>query len=185
MSGHAHVDPSNRKAAILIAVFAALLALAETGAKSAQTQSLSFNIEAANLWSFFQAKTIRQTALRTAGESLELAYAESPAGLSEAAKKRLESWQAAIARWESEPETQEGRRELIVRAKKAEEARDRTTAAYHHYEISSAAFQLAIVLMSAMVVTGVPFLSWLSVAMSLIGAAFGLIGFLAPQAVHL
>lgn len=30
MSGHGHVDPSNRKAAILIAIFAACLALAET-----------------------------------------------------------------------------------------------------------------------------------------------------------
>jgi hypothetical protein len=185
MSGHAHVDPSNRKAAIFIAVFAALLALAETGAKSAQTQSLSFNIEAANLWAFFQAKTVRQTTLRTAGESFEIIYADVAGGLPEAAKKKLDAWQATIARWESEPETQEGRRELVGRAKSAEASRDRATAAYHHYEISSAAFQLAIVLMSAMVVTGVPFLSWMSIVMSIVGAAFGLIGFLAPQAVHL
>lgn len=184
MSGHAHVDPSNRKSAILIAIFAACLALAETGAKSSQTLSLSANIEASNLWAFFQAKTIRQTTVRTAGEELEILLAQSGGALPEAAQKRIETWRATIARWESEPETQEGRRELMVRAKAAEGVRDRASAAYHHYELSSAAFQLAIVLMSAMVITGVAFLTWLSLGMSLVGVAFGLIGFLAPQAVH-
>jgi hypothetical protein len=183
MSGHGHVDPSNRKAAILIAVFAACLALAETGAKSSQTQSLSSNIEASNLWSFFQAKTIRQTTLRTASESLEMSMGAE--ALPEAVKKKMDGWKATIARWESEPETNEGRKELMVRAKAAESVRDRSTAAYHHYEYSSAAFQLAIVLMSAMVVTGVVFLTWMSVGIAVVGAGFGLIGFFAPMSFHL
>ncbi len=183
MSGHGHVDPSNRKAAILIAIFAACLALAETGAKSAQTMSLSSNIEASNLWSFFQAKTIRQTTLRAASESLEVAMGAE--AMPEAAKKKIEGWKANIARWESEPETQEGRKELAVRAKTAESVRDRSTAAYHHYEFSSAAFQLAIVLLSAMVVTNVAFLTWMALGVAAVGAGFGLVGFIAPLSFHL
>src|SRR5215813_945066 len=69
MSGAAgHIDPSNKKIALLIAVLALVLAFSETLGKSAQTAALSYNIEASNLWSFFQAKTIRMTQVRTAGE---------------------------------------------------------------------------------------------------------------------
>ena len=61
MSGHGHVDPSNKKIALLISILAMVLALSETLGKSAQTAALSYNVEASNLWSFFQAKTIRMT----------------------------------------------------------------------------------------------------------------------------
>ena len=54
--------------ALLISVLALVLALSETLGKSAQTTALDANIQAANLWSFFQAKTIRQTTLRTAAQ---------------------------------------------------------------------------------------------------------------------
>ena len=59
--GHLHADPAHKKVALLIAILALILALAETLAKGAQTTALSANIEAANLWSFFQAKTMRMT----------------------------------------------------------------------------------------------------------------------------
>src|SRR4051794_28980426 len=66
--GHGHADGDNKKIALLISVLALFLALAETMAKGAQTNALSYNVEASNLWAFFQAKTVRQTVVRTAGE---------------------------------------------------------------------------------------------------------------------
>lgn len=186
MSGHGHVDPSNRKIALLISVLAAVLALSETLGKSAQTASLSYNIEASNLWAFFQAKTIRMTTMRTAGEALEAGLPQvSRAEAKQALEKRIADWKKTAARYDSEPETQEGRKELAARAKIAEEKRDRTLAAYHHYELASAALQIAIVLASAEVITGVVFLTWLSGGLGLVGVAFCVVGFLAPTAVHL
>ena len=186
MSGHGHVDPSNKKIALLIAILAAVLALSETLGKSAQTASISYNIEASNLWAFFQAKTIRMTTMRTAGEALE---AELPqvarAEHKEALEKRIADWKKTAARYDSEPETQEGRKELAARAKTAEEKRDRALAAYHHYEMASAALQIAIVLASAEVITGVALLGWLSGGLGLVGLAFCAVGLLAPTAVHL
>ncbi len=186
MSGHGHIDPSNKKVALLIAVLAAVLAFSETLGKGAQTTALSLNIEAANLWSFFQAKTIRMTAVRTAGEALEaqLPLAATPQA-SEAARKRIDDWRKTAARYDSEPETGEGRKELAARAKAAEQKRDRTLAAYHQYETASAALQLAIVLASATVVTNVAFLMWAAMGLGVVGAAFCLVGFVAPTAVHL
>lgn len=185
MSGGAHVDPSNKKVALLIAVFAALLAFSETLGKSAQTEALSLNIEATNLWSFFQAKTIRMTTLRTAVEAAETQLASAPAAARQLIEKRIEGWRSAAARYDSEPETGEGRKELSARAKATEARRDRSLAAYHQYEMASAALQIAIVLASAAVITSAGFLLWVSAALGGVGLVFTLVGLLAPTAVHL
>src|SRR5215510_10847025 len=186
MSGAAgHIDPSNKKIALLIAVLALVLAFSETLGKSAQTAALSYNIEASNLWSFFQAKTIRMTQLRTAAESAELERPVASGDARAAYDKQIDTWKKTAARYDSEPDTQEGRKELAARAKAAEERRDRALAAYHHYEIASAAVQIAIVLASAAIITGVMALAWLGGALGLVAVAFSLIGLLAPTAVHL
>src|SRR5512147_2573971 len=105
MSGHGsgHIDPAHKKIALLISVLALFLALSETLGKSAQTAALAYNIEASNLWAFFQAKTIRQTVLRTAAEELE---ATSGSDLS---KKQIGKWRETAQRYQNEPETGEGR----------------------------------------------------------------------------
>ena len=61
--GHTNLlNNINKKVALLIGVLALLLAFSETLGKSAQTGAISYNIEAANLWAFFQAKNIRRRA---------------------------------------------------------------------------------------------------------------------------
>src|SRR5262249_38945872 len=73
----------NKKIALLISVIALFLALAEMFGKSAQTEAISLNIKASDAWNFFQAKTIRQTTLRTAAQALAL----EAATVSDEAKK--------------------------------------------------------------------------------------------------
>ena len=178
MSGaHGHIDPSNKKVALLIAVLALVLAFAETLGKAAQTNALGFNIEASNLWAFFQAKTIRQTVLRTAAEQTE---ATNPS-----ATRQIEAWKKTAQRYQSEPETGEGREELSARAKDAEKKRDRALAAYHHFELASGAVQIAIVLASASIITGMMALTWIGAGLGVLGLIFCLIGLLAPTAVHI
>src|SRR3954468_23958285 len=186
--GHGNIEGegNNKRIALLISVLALFLALVETMAQRAQTNELSYNIEASNLWSFFQAKTIRQTVVRTAGEMADLDRAPKvDPEATDAVAKRTDAWAKTVARWESEPETGEGRKELVARAKAAEEKRDTARAKYHHYEVSSAAFQIAIVLASAAVITGAMVLTWLSIGLVGVGLIFAGIGLLAPHAVHL
>jgi hypothetical protein len=186
MSGHEHIDPSNKKIALLIAILALILAFSETFAKGAQTSALSYNIEASNLWSFFQAKTVRMTTVRTAMEAaeMELKQTKNPAS-KEIFKERIESWKKIAARYDSEPEIQEGRKELMARAKIAEKKRDQSMAAYHHFELASAALQIAIVLASAEIITGVAALAWISGGLGVVGLVFSLIGYFAPLSIHL
>ena len=169
-----------RRMALLIAALAALLAVVQTIGDNAAQDALKYNIDAANLWSFFQAKTIRQTSVRTAAEMLELELDAVPPERKEGINKRLQAWRATVARWESEPETNEGRKELIARAKAAEEARDRALATDNMYDVASAALQLAIVLASASVVVGVTWLAWAAGGLGVLGLAFAVLGWFAP-----
>ena len=178
--GHGHVDHhGNKGVALLISVLALVLAFSETLGKSAQTSALNYNIQAANLWSFFQAKTIRQTTLRTAAEALGVLNPD------EKAKQQAEKWRQTVQRYESEPDTGEGRKELVARVKEVEKKRDRSLAAYHHYEMASAAVQIAIVLASASIITAMAPLVWAAGALGAVGMAFCVIGFFFPAAVHL
>lgn len=189
--GHGHDvghegGSQNKKIALLIAVLALILALAETLGKGAQTGALNYNVEASNFWAFFQAKTIRMTTVRTAAETAETQLpAVADPRVREALEKRITDWKSTAARYDSEPETQEGRKELSARAKAAEAKRDRALAAYHHFEMASAATQIAIVLASAAIITGVSVLVWIAGVLGGIGLVFCVIALAAPTAVHL
>jgi hypothetical protein len=66
-----HAVHENKGIALLIAVLALFLAFASAGGKGAQTEAISENVESANLWAFFQAKSIRATTLQAVAEILE------------------------------------------------------------------------------------------------------------------
>jgi len=100
-------------------------------------------------------------------------------------QKQIDAWKKTAARYDSEPSTGEGRKELAERAKEAEERRDLALAKYHHYELASAAFQVGIVLASAAVITGALALAWLGGALGILGLALTALGLFVPHAVHL
>ena len=193
----------NRNIALLIAVIALFLAFSETLGKSAQTAALSYNVEASNLWAFYQAKTIRQTTLQASTELLKLELTKIDGGSSsdatrKAMTERIDTWAKQSARYESEPMDRpatkeinlnppygEGRRELSALALAAQAKRDTALERYHHYEVASAAYQIGIVLASSAVITGMLALAYVAAGLGVLGLIFTVIGFFAPHAVHL
>jgi hypothetical protein len=182
-----HAGSENKRIALLIAVIALFLALSETLGKAAQTESIARNVEASNLWAFFQAKTIRRTVVQTASDQakLNLGAAGDDTAKAAALQKQIDEWQKTAARYRSEPETGEGTEQLSERAKHAEEERNLATAKYHHFELASAAFQIAIVLASATIITGIIALAWISGLLAAVGLAITALGAFAPHALHL
>jgi oligoribonuclease NrnB/cAMP/cGMP phosphodiesterase (DHH superfamily) len=176
-----HAAHSNKRIALVIAVLALFLAFSETLGKGAQTAALSANIEASDLWAFFQAKTIRQTVLRAAAETnaIELAAFAEPA--KSAMQKLIDGYKKTIDRYESDPESKEGRKELTDRARETEHRRDESFAKYENYEMASAAFQIGIVLASASVITGMLALTWGAMGLGVIGLVFTGFGLFAPD----
>jgi hypothetical protein len=176
----------NRNIALLIAVIALCLSLSETLGKGAQTEAIAKNVEASNLWAFFQAKSIRRTTVQTAAEQARLGLGAAGDDAAKAAvQKQIDDWQKTAARYRSEPETKEGTEQLSERAKEAEEERDLAHAKYHHYELASAAFQIGIVLASATIITGMIALAWISGLLMLVGVAFTGLGLFMPHLLHL
>jgi hypothetical protein len=185
MSESDPIDVPNRKIAILIALLAAFLAISEMGGKSAQTEVLTQQVESSNMWSFFQAKTIRQTTLRTAAEAIEAPYKDGGGAMPPGIKAQVDAWRKTVQRYETEPETNEGRKELREQALAHDEKREKSRSAYHLFEYGSASFQLAIVLASAAAVTSVMWLCFIAGGLGLLGVFFTLTAFIAPTLIHL
>ncbi|MBR0728935.1 DUF4337 domain-containing protein [Bradyrhizobium japonicum] len=180
-----HASGSNKKIALLIAVLALFLAISETLGKGAQTESISKNVEAANLWAFFQAKTIRRTVVLTASEQGKLTLAAADEAQKPAVQKQVDDWTKTAARYRSEPETGEGTEQLAEKAKHAEHERDEATAKYHHFELASAAFQIGIVLASATIITGMIALAYVGGVLTLAGLLMTALGLWWPHLLHL
>jgi len=181
-----HAQYFNRRIALLIAVLALFLSFSETLGKSAQTEAIDANVKSSDTWAFFQAKDIRRTTLNTAADQTALLAANMADPTAKAAiDKQIEAWRATAARYESDPKTGEGRKELAERAREQEGERDLALAKYHHYELASAAFQVGIVLASAAVITGMVALAWFAGALGVLGLGLTALGLFAPHAVHL
>ena len=167
----------NKRIALVISVLALFLAFSETLGKSAQTSALNFQIEASNLWNFFQAKTIRRTFTLVMSESAKIDLAvTSDAPRKAALTKQVDDWTKTAARYRSEPEAADGKGEgtieLMRRAKEMEKERDLALNQYHYFEFASAALQIRIVLCSAAVITGMIVLVWIAGGLGLLGLVF-------------
>jgi Domain of unknown function (DUF4337) len=183
--GKGLADNMNKKIALLISVIALFLAFSETLGKASQTEGISLNIKASDTWNFFQAKTIRQTTLRTAAQALQVEAATVPDEAKKALLlKQADDWIKTVARYESDPKEKDGRKELRAQAEKYEHERDTHLARYHNYEFGSAAFQIGIVLASAAVITGMIALVYGAIGLGLIGLMFTGMGLFAPNAPH-
>lgn len=190
-SGHSEDSSLNKKVALLIAVLALFLSVSEMLGKSAQTAALNHQIEASNMWGFFQAKNVRRTSTEIASDQARLSLASITDPAQKAAvEKQIADWDAAAARYKSEPDAAdgqgEGTTELARRATEREHERDLMLAKYHHYEFASAAFQIGIVLASALVLTGMGRRSFLAGGLLIaIGVGFMAFGLFAPHTLPL
>jgi len=181
-----HASGENKKIALLIAVLALFLAISETLGKGAQTESISKNVEASNLWAFFQAKSIRRTVVQTAADQGKLTLGTATDDAMKATvQKQIDDWQKTATRYRSEPETGEGTEQLAEKAKHAEHDRDEATAKYHHFELASAAFQIGIVLASATIITGMFALAYVSGILTIAGLFMTALGLWWPHLLHL
>jgi hypothetical protein len=189
--GLASLSTVNKRMALVIAILALFLAFAETAGKSSQTAALNAQMEASNMWSFFQAKNARRTSNLIAAEQANLALASAVTPEQRAAmEKQIAEWNQTAARYRSEPDAADGKgegtEELSRRAVDAEHLRDEMLSKYHNYEFASAAFQIGIVIASAAVITGMAVPGFIASGLALLaGMAFMGFGFFAPHLLHL
>ena len=148
------------KAGWVITVIAALLAVNTYIASGNSSKVLNNTIKANDTWAFYQAKSIKQT---LAEQSLDDAMARGD-------KVKIEKMQAKIERYESDPATGEGKKELMVKARALEAERDVVRKSGPWMTFSGMAYQLGIVLLSASILAVSMPLFWGSIAVSMVGA---------------
>src|SRR5580658_6666373 len=102
------VESEDKKVALIIAILAVFLALAEAGAKNAEHHSTEQNILSSDLYNFYQAKKVRSTIAETAAENLEAerAGATDPKA-QEAMEKQIGDWKALVAKFEKDAKNPE------------------------------------------------------------------------------
>jgi hypothetical protein len=178
-----HNDENNAfksKAALMVSIFAMVLAVSNIGSSNASGEATEQNILASNVYSFFQAKNIRQTQFKLSADNLEISLANQDK-LTPAAKavveKKIEAYKKTIERYESEPETGEGKKELLLKAKEHEKRRDKALLKDPWFDYAEGLLQVSIVLASVAIVTSTPVLLIGSMTLGVLGSIATLNGY--------
>ncbi len=152
------VDRFRARAALAIAVMAMLLAITSLGGGNVAEDVVANNIQASNLWSFYQAKNARQTSYKLAADELETEIQLHQGALTPELRQSLEAkvrqYRETVERYESEPDKGEGKKELFDQAKGFEAERDRALRQDTSFDFAEALFQIAIVLASVAILSG-------------------------------
>lgn len=148
------------KAGYVITVIAALLAVNTYISNGNSSKVLSNTIKANDTWAFYQAKSIKQTLAEMAlDDAVERKQTD-----------KAEKLRAKIARYESEPATGEGKKELMAKARALEAERDQVRQSGPWMTFSGMGYQLGIVLLSASILAVSMPLFWGSIAVSAVAA---------------
>lgn len=180
-------DRFRNRAALLIAILAAVLAIGGLGGGNATDDMVGENIHASDAWAFYQAKNARQTMYEIAVDDLEARLAAPGLSASERAgiETRLTRYRATIARYDSEPDQAapndptrgDGLRQIRARAQAHEAARDVASSRDNNFDLAEVFLQLALVLGSVAILALNRPVLWIAAALGLLGSVLTLNGF--------
>ncbi len=170
----------DRLIGVYIAVLAVILALCTMGGGNAAKEATLKNIEASNLWAFFQAKNLRRQALRLQIDQLEIMRdgdPNLPAATRAAIEAKITDYKAQDALLTSDKARNEGLDELFVRAKALEVERDTAMERDPYFDYGEAFLQIAIVLAGVAIISGGSAVLVSSLVVAALGALMTLNGF--------
>lgn len=151
-------DRFRNRTALLISLFAMILAVASLGGDNVGEDMVHHDIAASDTWAFFQAKNLRQTAYKLAAEEMELSIAAGGASLDPQVRagmeRAIEEYRSTIARYDDEPDPEaptdslrgEGKKQLAAQARMHEASRERAARQDNSFDYASILLQIAIVL---------------------------------------
>jgi len=143
-----------------ITVMAALLAVNTYIANGISSSVLTNTIKANDTWNFYQAKSIKQTIAENARDD----------ALARKDTKRAQELTAKIDRYESDPVKNEGKKELMEKARSLEAERDQAKKHSPWLTFAGSVLQLSIVLLSASILAVSMGMFYSSIVVGLIGA---------------
>jgi hypothetical protein len=162
------------RSSVVISCCAALLALAAMLSNSNSSRILNDTLSANDTWAFYQAKSIKQEIKQENVDSMEDELgnlSNSPVVQSHRAaiEAKIASDKTMIARYETDPSTGEGKKELALKARRFEDDRALAKNRSAWFGAASAALQIAIVLASSSILA-------VSMPMLIAGSVIGILG---------
>lgn len=164
---------------VYIGVLAVALAICAMGGANAAKDANRANIEATNIWGFFQAKNMRRHVLRLQVDELELQLASGDisAPLRSAIAEKIAAYKKLDQELTSNPESNEGLDELFHRGKELEAERDVAASRDPYFDWGEALLQIAIVLAGVAIISGGSMLVVFSALVGVGGLAMMINGF--------
>jgi hypothetical protein len=177
----AEADADFRKyTGIYLGIVAMLLAITALGGAHATKTIVNSNIQASDIYGYYQAKNIRQTVYELTAAQLDselLALPEMPEAAKTKIQDRIKRYRERVDRYESDPSTGDGKKELLAKAKEFEVRRDHAAERDPNFDFAEALFQIAIVLGSVSIVAASRSLVKLSVALAIAGTLLMINGY--------
>ena len=177
----AEADANFRKlTGIYLGIVAMLLAITALGGSNATKTMVNANIQASDIYAYYQAKDIRQTVYQLTAEQLDselLALPDMPEAAKAKIQDRINRYRERVERYESDPKTGDGKKELLEKAKEWEARRDQAAERDPNFDFAEALFQIAIVLGSVSIVAASRSLVKLSAALAVAGSLLMLNGY--------
>ena len=173
-------DHRSRWIGIYVGVLATLLAICTLGGGNATKDATRANIDAANLWNFFQAKNTRRELYIVSTADLELFLKAQPtlaADARAAIEERIKANKARIALLSSDKEKNEGLDELWAKGQEIGKDREIAFRRDPYFDMAQALLQIAIVLASVALIAEANMLLYFSFALAGMGSLFMLNGF--------
>ncbi len=167
--------------AIFISALAVVLAITSMGGGNATKDMMHASIVVNDTYAFYQAKNIRQNEMRLAADQLKALKAATPQLAPETSAwidERVKTYLATADKYESEPKTGDGKRELLAKAREYEAVRDHAGEQDPFFDYAEALIQIAIVLASASLVGGRRWVLYLAYFFAGIGVLLTLNAFL-------
>jgi len=150
-------DATNKlksKAALIISVFAAIFSVNAFIQSQLASTILNNTIHANDIYSFYQAKSIKQN----------LAEMQLDDAIDRKETAKISTLKAKIDRYESDPATGEGKKELLAKAKHIEAERDLAKKKAPWIGVAGSIMQIAIVLLTASILSTGAMMFWAGLA---------------------
>jgi hypothetical protein len=166
----------SKRVALTTAIYAVLLAITSLGGNNATKEMMLSQQMSNNQWSYYQAKSIKESFALERRASVEAILAERGAAMTPAARMVFERRRDAAASDEARYAKEKG--QILAEAKTLEKDRDIGRAKDPYFDFGEVLLQLAIVTASTAILSGSSPVYLFSIVMAAFGAVLSLNGFL-------
>lgn len=162
-------DPFTRVVALMVAVYAVLLAVTALGGSNAGKDMVMAQQKASNAWAYYQAKVVRENLYVLAAREMDIQLADLADEPSANPKRKERREKAKRAYEDKAAEYKKEKEEIMAEAREYEAERDLASRRDPYFDFAEVFLQIGIVLASVAMLSGRRVAFYLSVVVAVVG----------------